>query len=139
MGAVRGVGKDTLLSADYTPVPGLWNREPLVPEIAEIAAGSFLEREPPEVRGTGYVVRSLEAALWAFERTDSFRDAVLAAANLGDDADTTAAVCGQIAGAYYGVGAIPAEWLEKLAMRERIEELAEGLFARSGLPTFPEG
>ncbi|HSG50014.1 MAG TPA: ADP-ribosylglycohydrolase family protein, partial [Longimicrobiales bacterium] len=71
---------------------------------------------------------SLEAALWAFASTDSFRDAVLAAANLGDDADTTAAVCGQVAGAFYGVEEIPAEWLEILAMREEIDEMAVRLF-----------
>ena len=70
---------------------------------------------------------SLEAALWCFTHTDSFREAILKAANLGDDADTTGAICGQIAGAYYGVEGIPEAWLEKLAMRERIEELAEGL------------
>jgi ADP-ribosyl-[dinitrogen reductase] hydrolase len=109
-----------------------------VPEIEEVAAGSFLEREPPEIRGTGYVVRSLEAALWAFDRTDSFRDAVLAAANLGDDADTTAAICGQLAGAYYGASAIPPDWLGKLAMRERIEEMADELLDLSGIAADPE-
>ena len=81
-----------------------------------------------EVRGTGYVVASLHAALWAVSRTSSFRDAVLLAANLGEDADTTAAVAGQIAGALYGAKAIPAEWLGKLAWRERIGRVAFDLF-----------
>ena len=60
-------------------------------------------------------------------KTDSFRDAVLKAVNLGDDADTTAAVCGQIAGAYYGESGLPAEWLQKLCMRDKITEMADKL------------
>lgn len=81
-----------------------------------------------EVRGTGYVVASLHAALWAVSRTSTFKDAVLLAANLGQDADTTAAVAGQIAGALYGASGIPEEWLARLAWRERIERMAAGLF-----------
>lgn len=69
---------------------------------AEIAAGSFRRRNPPKIRGTGHVVRSLEAALWAFHRSSDFRDGALLAVNLGDDADATGAVYGQIAGAFYG-------------------------------------
>jgi ADP-ribosyl-[dinitrogen reductase] hydrolase len=84
------------------------------------------------VKGTGYVVESLEAALWAFHTTDSFEAAVLAAANLGDDADTTAAICGQIAGAFYGELGIPARWLDKLAMRDLITSLAVTLSAQRG-------
>lgn len=96
-------------------------------EVAEVAAGSFARREPPAIRGSGYVVRSLEAALWALHRTDSFRAGALAAVNLGEDADTTGAVYGQLAGALYGADAIPAEWKAKLALRETIERLADGL------------
>ncbi|QGY05863.1 hypothetical protein MMSR116_31180 [Methylobacterium mesophilicum SR1.6/6] len=81
-----------------------------------------------EVRGTGYVVASLHAALWAVSRTSTFRDAVLLAANLGQDADTTAAVAGQIAGALYGAADIPADWLDRLAWRGRIERMAGDLF-----------
>ncbi|NDJ15567.1 MAG: ADP-ribosylglycohydrolase family protein, partial [Acidobacteriia bacterium] len=69
----------------------------------------------------------LEAALWAFASTDSFDAAVLAAVNLGDDADTTGAVCGQIAGAFYGASAVPVEWRKKLALLEEIEKLGAGL------------
>ena len=86
------------------------------PEIDEVAAGSFKHREPPEIKGSGYVVRSLEAALWAFDRSDDFRDGALLAVNLGDDADTTGAVYGQLAGAYYGEAGIPAEWRSRLAL-----------------------
>lgn len=118
VGAVRGVEKATLLSPRYAPVPGLWEREPLCPEIDEIAAGSFKVKEPPVIVGSGCVVKSLEAALWAFHHSTDFRDGCLLAVNLGDDADTTAAIYGQIAGAYYGIDRIPAEWRERVVMRE---------------------
>ncbi len=94
-----------------------------------IAAGAYAGRTASEIRGSGYVVDSIEAALWSFERTDSFRDAVLAAANLGDDADTTAAICGQVAGAFYGADAIPEPWANLLARRDEIAELADALLA----------
>ena len=98
-----------------------------MPEVAEVAAGSFTRREPPEIRGSGYVVRSLEAALWALHRTGSLQGGCAAAVNLGDDADTTGAVYGQLAGALYGEEAIPEEWRERLALRELIERLADRL------------
>jgi ADP-ribosyl-[dinitrogen reductase] hydrolase len=84
-----------------------------------------------EICGSGYVAHSLQAAVWAVARTTSFRSAVLLAANLGEDADTTAAIAGQLAGAIYGRSAIPAEWLERLAWRQRIEDVAERLFDAS--------
>ena len=110
------------------PDPNYWQRHALSPEIAEIANGSFKHKEPPEIIGNGFVVRSLEAALWAFHRSDSFREGALRAVNLGDDADTTGAIYGQLAGAYYGVKAIPQDWIERLALRELITEKASGLF-----------
>ena len=79
------------------------------------------------------MIHTLEAALWAFHTTDTFRDGALAVVNLGEDADSTGAVYGQIAGAYYGEAGIPAEWREKLAMRELIEQRAEQLLEMSGL------
>lgn len=98
--------------------------------IAAIARGTYREKTESDIRGSGYVVESLEAALWAFSRTESFADAILMAANLGDDADTTAAVCGQVAGAYYGEQGIPSRWLERLALRSEIARLADELGAR---------
>jgi ADP-ribosyl-[dinitrogen reductase] hydrolase len=133
VGAVRGVPKDELLSPGYCPVPGLWEREPLSPKIADIAAGSFKTKMPPEIRGTGYVVQSLEAALWAFFGSSDFRAGALLAVNLGDDADTTGAVYGQLAGAFYGASGIPEEWRNKLAFRELICELADGLLQLDSL------
>jgi ADP-ribosylglycohydrolase len=127
LGALAGASKDELLAPRYSPVPGLWEERPLAPEVDEVAAGSFAHREPPEIRGTGFVVRSLEAALWAFARGRSFREGALLAVNLGEDADTTAAVYGQLAGAHYGEAGIPAEWRSKLALLGTIEELADRL------------
>jgi ADP-ribosylglycohydrolase len=128
VGAVNGASKEELLADVYTPVPGLWDAAPLSPRIAEIAAGSFRRRDPPEIRGTGYVVQSLEAALWAFDRSADFRDGALLAVNLGDDADTTGAVYGQLAGAFYGEAEIPTPWRERLALREVIESFADRLY-----------
>ncbi len=128
VGALTGASKDELLSERYCPVEGYWSEHPLVKEIDEIAAGSFKSLEPPLIKGTGYVVKSLEAALWAFYKTESFRDGCLLAVNLGDDADTTGAVYGQIAGAYYGEKGIPQDWREKLARRSLIDSFAERLF-----------
>ena len=129
VGAVSGIGKAELLSSRYSPIPGYWEQHLLDHAIDEIAAGSFKRREPPDIKGTGYVVKSLEAALWAFQRSDDFRSGCLLAANLGDDADTTAAIYGQLAGAYYGEQGIPTDWLQKLALRDLITSYAERLYA----------
>jgi len=132
IGALQGNPREQLLSPAYSPVPGAWAEQPLCPEIAGIAAGSFKAKEPPDIAGTGYVVQSLEAALWAFLKSESFCDGCLLAVNLGDDADTTAAVYGQIAGAYYGAAGIPMEWRTKLARRDLIEQFADKLCALAG-------
>jgi len=129
LGALHGVPKEELLSCAYTPIPRLWEEEPLAPRIREIAEGSFKVKEPPLIRGGGYVAECLEAALWAFFKSQNFRSGALLAVNLGDDADTTGAVYGQLAGAYYGEGGIPDSWREKLAMREMILELADRLYS----------
>ena len=118
--ALLGEDKDRILfDAGYRP-----NAE----TVQWIADGTYKEKSADEIKGSGYVVESLEAALWCFLNTNSYQDAVLKAANLGDDADTTAAIVGQLAGAYYGVEDIPAKWLALLAMRSDIEALAEQLY-----------
>jgi ADP-ribosyl-[dinitrogen reductase] hydrolase len=126
-GALAGATKEELLGAAYAPVAGLWEREPLHHAVRSVSEGSFRTKVPPRIRGTGYVVDSLEAALWAFATTDDFRTGALAAVNLGDDADTTGAVYGQLAGAYYGASAIPEEWKARLTRRAEIETMAERL------------
>ena len=104
----------------------------LDPKVAAVAAGSFLDKAPPEIRGNGYIVLALEAALWAVASTDDFEACMLAAVNLGDDADTTAAIAGQLAGALYGVEGIPARWRERILMREQILDFADRLEAFRG-------
>ncbi len=99
--------------------------------IDAIAAGSFRDRQPPEIAGTGYVVKSLEAALWAFQGADDFGESVLTAINLGDDADTTGAVCGQLAGAYWGESGIPAARRDGLARMDIIEPILARLLDES--------
>jgi ADP-ribosyl-[dinitrogen reductase] hydrolase len=100
-------------------------------KIVAIARGGYCKKLEEDIRGSGYVVDSLEAAMWCFVHARSFREAVLMAANLGDDADTTAAVCGQVVGAYYGVREIPAVWIERLALLSEIVELADRLYSAS--------
>ena len=128
VGALSGVDKQTLLSRRYSPVGDLWEKSPMAVKVAEVANGSFKHREPPVIRGTGYVVESMEAALWAFHKSQDFREGALEAANLGDDADTTAAIFGQIAGAHYGAEGIPAGWRERLTMAAEITSMADSLY-----------
>ncbi len=131
--ALHGRSKEEILSAGYRPFDKIWDVGQLDDAVDRVAQGSFKERNPPDIAGTGYVVRSMEAALWAFYRSDNFRDGCLLAANLGDDADTTAAIYGQLAGAYYGMDDIPEDWRIKLHMRKEILEMADALWQLSGV------
>ena len=117
--ALSGMPKDDVLRVSDAALKA--------PKVLAIAAGEYRDKSRGEIVGSGYSVASLEAAFWCFHHTDSFADAVLAAANLGDDADTTAAIVGQLAGAYYGVQGIPAGWLEKVWMRAEIQQMADAL------------
>ena len=126
-GLMHGLERDEVLSNGWGPLQKLRSIEPLHPEVYDVAEGSFRDRQPPEISGSGYVVKSLEAALWAFHNAQDYKEAVLKAVNLGDDADTTGAVCGQLAGAYWGESGIPNEWLDGLAKRDMIEKALDGL------------
>ncbi len=126
-GLVHGLPREEVLAADWGPLAELREAMELHPLIEEVAAGSFHRCWPPEIRGSGHVVKSLEAALWALCEGNDFRTAVLLAVNLGDDADTTGAVCGQLAGACWGESGIPPEWIEGLAERGMLEAALEGL------------
>jgi ADP-ribosyl-[dinitrogen reductase] hydrolase len=97
------------------------------PRVRTIAAGGYRNKNAEAISGSGYVIHCLEASAWCFWQSKSFRDAVLMAVNLGDDADTTGAVCGQIAGAFYGEDGIPPEWLSRLVMVREIRSLADRL------------
>ena len=133
IGALRGESKQNLLADLYSPVYNYWffQRVALAPRIDAIARGVYKYKEASELPASGYVVDTLEAALWSFDRTKTFQDGALLAVNLGNDADTTGAVYGQLAGAYYGVDAIPAEWSEKLAHLPMIEDLATALLKQT--------
>lgn len=123
-GALAGLPKNELLRAEGLDIAS--------PNVSALAAGSYLSKADHEIAGTGYSVASLEAALWCFHHTSSFQEAVLRAANLGDDADTTAAIVGQIAGAHYGVNGIPQSWRDRLHMGQEIEEMAHRLGSARG-------
>lgn len=105
--------------------------EGLVSPIAEIMNGSWRGKPRSEIKASGYVAHTLEAAIWSVARTTDFRSAILSAANLGDDAETTAAVAGQLAGALYGLDGIPEDWLSRVAWRDRMKSWAATLFERS--------
>jgi ADP-ribosylglycohydrolase len=129
IGALRGESKEHLLSDLYSPVYNYWffQQSVLTPRIDAIARGEYKHKEAKDLPASGYVVDTLEAALWCFYKTGDFREGAKLAVSLGNDTDTTAAVYGQLAGAYYGQEAIPESWREKIAQRAVIEYLAEGL------------
>jgi len=120
---VRGDDADEVLD------PGFWDLGALHPQVEAVARGSWRTREPPQIRGTGFCVDALEAALWAVGGASDFREAALRAANLGDDADTTAAIAGQIAGARWGWSGIPEEWRSRVKSEGRIRAIALRLAA----------
>ena len=117
--------------------PESWPGGDLHATVAAVLNGSWRVNMPPAIRGTGYCVDALEAALWAVGGADDFRTAVLRAANLGDDADTTAAIAGQLAGARWGASNIPDAWRQKIARVERIESLARALFGAEAFVPWP--
>lgn len=100
-------------------------------KIREVAFGSYKTKMPPEISGSGYVVKSLEAALWAVYHGKTYQETVILAANLGQDTDTTACISGMLAGALYGVSNIPARWRNILTWREKFESLADQLQSMS--------
>jgi len=102
--------------------------ETLSPSVSSIARGEYRDHSESLVRSTGYVIDSLEAALWCFHHTDSFPAAVLRAANLGGDADTIAAIVGQLAGAHYGEQGIPAAWRRLVCMSDEITQISDRLY-----------
>lgn len=125
--AIRGTSKKELLDANYI-LNNYFSEKPITdPAILEVINGSYKTKEPPQIYGSGHVVRTLEAVLWAFYHTDNFEKGALKVVNLGDDADTTGAVYGQIAGAYYGMSGIPQPWLQKLYRGFDMEVMAEVL------------
>ena len=117
--AFSGQSKEAILFETITPIRH--------PEIVSIKKGEYRNKQESEIKGSGYVVQSLEASLWCFLKTSNYKDAVLKAANLGDDADTTAAITGQIAGAFYGYSSIPENWKKNINQHDIIVALADKL------------
>ena len=118
--ALWGSDKDEILAPALT--------SELDDELKRVSFGSFRIFNPPEIKGSGFVVESLEAALWAFHNSNNFADGARLAVNLGDDSDTTGAVYGQIAGAYYGANGIPRHWINVLAHKDMIVNYADQLY-----------
>lgn len=144
VGLLEGRTIDEVLGPSFSPVPGTFKDHPLHPLIAEVAEGSFKRREPPAIRGEGFVVRALEAVLWGLHKahqsagtSGDFRASLLRVVNLGDDADTCGAMFGALAGAAWGESQIPERWRLKLAKRPTLERLADELLKASEAPTLP--
>lgn len=129
---VGGADIDEVLAPDF------WQGAPLDPSVETVTRGSWRHKQPPAIRGTGYVVDALEAAIWAVAGAHDFAEAILRAANLGDDADTTAAIAGQFAGARWGARGIREDWRSKITFGARIEAIA-GLLYHRATGTTPEG
>ncbi len=121
--ALSGKPKEAILAPD----PDALELESLRTPAADVASAGGHSTDPR----AGNVIEVLEAALWAFRSTDNFRDGALKAANLGANSDVVAAVYGQIAGAHYGVGAIPATWRTSLVNKDLIEGLTDRLLAHA--------
>ena len=128
IGAVFHEPKENLLEANYHPVKNYWDRYPLSDRIREVASGSYKKKNPPEIQNSGYVVKSLEAALWAFYHSSSFKEGALLAVNLGDDADTIGAIYGQLAGAFYGLEGIPQKWREIVHEKDLILDMGAKIY-----------
>jgi ADP-ribosyl-[dinitrogen reductase] hydrolase len=126
--ALRGFTKKELLDRYFYAKHRRWfGEEPLHHDIVKIAEGSFQRKaggHKDGIRGKGYIVDALEAALWSFWMTTTFEEGALAAVNLGDDTDTTAAIYGQLAGAFYGYKALPSKWVEQIYARTYLEKIS---------------
>jgi ADP-ribosylglycohydrolase len=124
---MHGEVREEVLAPDWEGLEELTARKPLHPLIHEVAQGSFRQKQPPAIQGSGWVVQSLEASLWAFHAAENFEEAVLQAVNLGHDADTSGAICGQLAGAYWGESGIPKQLRSDLARWDLLEEALAGI------------
>ncbi len=106
------------------------NRDnPEISHYARMFREDFANTPEEEIKSSGYVVDTLEAAVWCLMNTDNYKDCVLKAVNLGGDTDTVAAIAGGLAGALYGYDAIPEKWRNMLIKREYIEEMCERAYS----------
>ena len=116
--------KDSIVSA-LDMVKNRYSDHPEYHHYERLLSVHFNKLSVEEIKSSGYVVDTLEAAVWCVLTTDSYKDCVLKAVNLGNDTDTIAAITGGLAGALYGYEAIPKEWLDTLIKRDFIEEMCE--------------
>lgn len=114
--ALNGKDKTTILDGKSLPL--------IEPKVILLASGDYKNKDKSQIKGSSYAIESLEAALWCFYNSTSYREAVLMAGNLGDDADTTAAITGQVAGAFYGINNIPSHWRSILYQGKEIKDIA---------------
>jgi len=137
LGAMEGASKEELLSPFFLPSslksldPNYWEHHPFSPEVEAVVKGSYKSKNPPEIQGSGYVVGALESVLWAFYHTENFVDGLLKIVNIGNDADTTGAIYGQLAGCFYGVDQIPSHWKTKVTYSPLFQIIADELLAAS--------
>lgn len=128
--AIQGYSKQQILDSNRAAAPDC-----AAPKVRGILEGDYRQKTREQISSSGYVISTMEAALWAFMATDSFRAGALLAVNLGDDADTVGAVYGQLAGAFYGLSGIPEEWVSTLYWSEEIIAMARSLYdAQRGHP-----
>lgn len=134
-GAINGEDKEQLTQKLYEPLPGIWEKEPLAQSIVNVATTAH-KKSRDEISSSGYVVDTLEAAIWAFHHASNFEDGVILAANLAGDSDTVAAIYGQLAGAYYGEAQMKPEWIKKLSSFHVFYYYADQLL-RFGISDYP--
>ena len=125
---LNGATKELIFSNEFEQqVYAFFENDPLHQTLEPIISRAFIYKTEDEISSSGYAISSLEASLWSFYHTDTFKKAILKAVNLGDDADTVGAITGQLAGAFYSVDGIPPLWIEGLSKSEEIGMMAEDL------------
>ncbi|WP_200762490.1 ADP-ribosylglycohydrolase family protein [Nitrosophilus alvini] len=134
VGILSGMSKKDVLSEEFGEflVEKVLNSYKFDEKIVDVIKGSYKSKDREEIESSGYVVHSLEASLWAFYHTESFKEAVLCAVNLGKDSDTIGAICAMAAGGYYGVESIDEKYKEKLKNYELICNITQKLLERRG-------
>ncbi|CAF1199679.1 unnamed protein product [Adineta ricciae] len=136
IGALQGFSKNDLLNDEKLFLPnGLpddyWIINTVETDVLKVMKGSYKHLNPPEIKASGFVIETMEAALWAFYHSNSFEEGALKAVNLGDDADTVGAIYGMLAGAFYGIDQIPKEWRDKCYLTDLVQTVADELLAQS--------
>jgi len=129
VGVLCGVPRLELLAPDWSPVPGLWQRDPLHPQVAAVAAGSWREAASGAASAAGDAPGALRLLMGALASGGAYRDTVLSTVNLGLDADANGALVGQFTGALAGASTLPSHWLAVLADAPRIGAVADRLLA----------